>query len=55
MAERIRYAVVGLGHISQVAILPAFDHAENSELAAIVSGDETKLKELGDRHQVTAG
>lgn len=52
MAERIRYAVVGLGHISQVAILPAFDHAENSELAAIVSGDETKLKELGDRHQV---
>ena len=35
--NKVRYAVVGLGHISQVAILPAFAHArENSELTAIV-------------------
>jgi predicted dehydrogenase len=50
----IRYAVVGLGHIAQVAVLPAFDHAENSELAALVSSDGTKLKTLSKRHGVEA-
>jgi hypothetical protein len=33
MNKTIRYAVVGLGHIAQTAVLPAFKHAENSELA----------------------
>ena len=47
---KIRYAVVGLGSIAQEAVLPAFTHAENSELAAIVSGDAEKLKELGARY-----
>jgi glucose-fructose oxidoreductase len=45
MAQRrrkIRYAVVGLGGIAQVAVLPAFQHAQNSELAALVSGDVQK-------------
>ena len=38
--KKIRYAVVGLGYISQTAVLPAFAHAaENSQLAALVSGD----------------
>lgn len=33
---KIRYAVVGLGYISQTAVLPAFANAsENSELAAL--------------------
>ena len=41
----IRYAVVGLGHIAQVAVLPAFAHARrNSRLTALVSDDATKLK-----------
>ncbi len=44
--KRIRYAVVGLGHIAQVAMLPAFHHAENSELVALVSDDEKKRNEL---------
>jgi hypothetical protein len=36
----IRYAVVGLGHIAQVAVLPAFGNARrNSKLVALVSGD----------------
>ena len=36
----IRYAVVGLGHIAQIAVLPAFAHARrNSQLVAVVSGD----------------
>ncbi len=50
--RKIRYAVVGLGHISQVAILPAFDHAENSELVALVSDDENKRNELSTKHGV---
>jgi predicted dehydrogenase len=49
--RKIRYAVVGLGHIAQVAVLPAFKHAkENSTLAALVSGDERKLKSLGKKY-----
>src|SRR3982750_1894967 len=53
MSKRIRYAVVGLGHIAQVAVLPAFSHARrNSQLVALVSGDKTKLRELGQRYQV---
>src|SRR5579872_6018450 len=51
---RVRYAVVGLGHIAQVAVLPAFRHAaENSELAALVSGDPKKLKKLGKKYGVS--
>ena len=38
----IRYGVVGLGHIAQVAVLPAFKNAKkNSVLAALVTGDKT--------------
>jgi predicted dehydrogenase len=50
---KVRYAVVGIGNIAQVAVLPAFRHArENSELCALVSGDPEKLAELGARHHV---
>ena len=49
----IRYAVVGLGHIAQVAVIPAFAHARrNSELVAIVSGDRTKRREVARRYRV---
>jgi len=52
-STQVRYAVVGLGHIAQVAVLPAFAHAgSNSRLTALVSGDSKKLKELGRRYQV---
>jgi glucose-fructose oxidoreductase len=51
--RRIRYAVVGLGHIAQTAVLPAFAHARgNSELAALVSNDPVKLKELARQYRV---
>jgi glucose-fructose oxidoreductase len=50
---RIRYAVLGQGYISQVAVLPAFAHAgRNSELAALVSDDADKLRVLGRRYGV---
>ena len=45
--------MVGLGHIAQVAVLPAFAHARaNSELVALVSDDPQKLKILGRRYHV---
>jgi predicted dehydrogenase len=51
--EKIRYAVAGLGYISQIAVLPAFAQAtENSELSALVSSDPKKLKELSRRYGV---
>ena len=52
-ARMVRYAVVGMGHIAQVAVLPAFAHARrNSALAAIVSGDRTKRREIATRYRV---
>ncbi len=52
MKRKIRYAVIGLGHIAQVAVLPAFRHAKrNSELVALVSSDAEKLEELGQRYR----
>src|SRR5919106_1583704 len=51
--RQVRYAVVGLGHIAQVAVLPAFGNARrNSKLAALVSGDPVKLEELGKKYHV---
>jgi predicted dehydrogenase len=49
--RQIRYAVIGLGHIAQVAVLPAFANAQNSKLAAIVSSDPAKLKKLGRKYR----
>jgi predicted dehydrogenase len=52
--KSVRYAVIGLGHIAQVAVLPAFKHAKrNSTLAALVSGEQKKLKQLGRRYGVS--
>jgi len=51
--RKIRYAVVGLGHIAQVAVLPAFAHAKrNSTLVAIVSDDRRKLQELATKYKI---
>ena len=49
----VRYAVIGLGHIAQAAVLPAFKHARrNSSLAALVSSNDKKLRQLGRRYRV---
>jgi predicted dehydrogenase len=50
--KKIRYAVVGLGHLAQVAVLPAFKNTSNSSLAAIVSGDSQKLKRLSQKYNL---
>jgi predicted dehydrogenase len=48
----IRYAVVGLGDLAQVAVLPAFANSSNSELVAIVSGDATKRNKLKEKYRL---
>jgi len=51
--DKVRYAVVGLGYIAQIAVLPAFAHAsENSELTALVSSDPKKLKDHSRKYGV---
>lgn len=53
MIRRVRYAVVGLGHIAQTAVLPAFKNAQkNSELTALVSGDPEKLDKLSKKYKI---
>jgi predicted dehydrogenase len=51
-SKKIRYAVVGLGHLAQVAVLPAFRNTPNSELTAIVSGEDAKRKKLGKKYNL---
>jgi len=51
--DKVRYAVVGAGHIAQVAVLPAFDHArESCELVALVSGDPLKREEVTEKYDI---
>jgi glucose-fructose oxidoreductase len=51
--KKIRYAVVGLGHIAQVAVLPAFANARrNSALTAIVSDDARKRREIPKKYKL---
>jgi predicted dehydrogenase len=53
--KKVRYAVVGAGWFGQSAVLPAFANAkENSELAAIVSGDAEKRSVLSSDYGVPA-
>jgi len=49
----VRYAVVGLGYIAQVAVLPAFAHArENSVVTALISDDPEKRVKVGRKYKV---
>jgi predicted dehydrogenase len=50
---RVRYAVVGLGHIAQAAVLPAFVNAGKAQLAALVSDDDEKLSRLARAYGVS--
>lgn len=53
--SRVRFAVVGLGHFAQSAILPAFGNTRNdAELSAIVTDDDEKALALGAQYNVPA-
>lgn len=50
--RKVRYAVVGIGWISQTAFLPAVEHTGNSEVVAFVSGHEEKAAKVGEKYGV---
>jgi predicted dehydrogenase len=50
--KRIGYAVIGLGSIAEVAVLPAFRHSQRSKLVAVVSHDKRRAQELGKKFGV---
>ena len=50
--QKVRYAVVGLGHLAQVAVLPAFARLQNAEIAALVTSDKRKAGILAKRYRV---
>jgi len=52
--RQVGYAVVGLGHIAQAAVLPAFAHARNSKLVALISGDLEKRRRLSRKYACDA-
>ncbi len=53
MKTKVRYAVIGLGHLAQVAVLPAFAHTKGSSvLSALISSDEKKLRVLGRKYGI---
>lgn len=47
--RKIRYAAVGLGDITQEAMLPGIEQTGNSVLTALVTGDPAKARALADR------
>jgi predicted dehydrogenase len=50
--KKIRYAIVGVGDISQEAMMPGVDHTGNSVMAALVTSDPTKATQLSDKYDV---
>ena len=52
--RQVGWAVIGLGHIAQSAVLPAFAHARNSRLVALVSSDEEKRSKLARKYACDA-
>ncbi|HEY4008598.1 MAG TPA: Gfo/Idh/MocA family oxidoreductase [Acidobacteriaceae bacterium] len=50
--RKVRYAVVGIGWISQTAFLPGVEHTGNSEVVAFVSGHEDKAANVGEKYGV---
>ena len=52
MAKKVRYAVIGAGWISQEAFMPAVHQTGNSEITAIITGNQERARALADFHQV---
>ncbi len=50
--KKVRYAVVGVGWISQAAMLPGIEHTGNSEVVALVTGHEEKAEKVGEKYGV---
>jgi len=46
---RVGYAVVGLGHFAEYAVLPGFRGSRKAKLVAVVSGDQRKARRLAKK------
>ena len=51
-SRKVRYALVGLGDITQEALLPGVKHTGNSEVTALVTSDPEKARKVGERYGV---
>jgi predicted dehydrogenase len=51
--RKVRYAVVGAGWIAQAELMPGVEHTGNSELTALVTGQEVKASKLGEKYGIT--
>jgi glucose-fructose oxidoreductase len=54
LTKKVRYAVVGGGQISQQAFMPGIGRTDNSELAALVTGDPVKADKLAKLYGIKA-
>lgn len=52
LGKKVRYGVVGLGDISQEALLPGVRHTGNSEVTAFVTDDPEKARLVGEQYGV---
>ena len=52
--RKVRYAVVGIGWISQSSMLPGIEHTGNSEVVAFVTGHEEKAQKVAEKYDVHA-
>ena len=51
-SKPVGFAVVGMGSIAEVAVLPAFKNSNHCRLAAVVSHDYERAKQLGNKFGV---
>ncbi|HEY1803840.1 MAG TPA: Gfo/Idh/MocA family oxidoreductase [Terracidiphilus sp.] len=51
--RKVRYAIVGLGDIAQEDMMPGVEHTENSEITALVTSDDVKARELGEKYKIS--
>jgi len=52
--EKVGFAVVGLGAIARMAVLPAFRHAKRARLVALVGRDKEKTEKLARKYKAQA-
>ena len=50
--KKVRYAIVGAGHIAQFAFMPGVKHTGNSELTALITGDPEKATKLAEKYNI---
>ncbi len=52
--KKVRYAIVGLGDISQEDMMPGVAHTGNSAMTALVTSDPEKARKLGKMYDIEA-